>query len=66
MYIMGLLLVCNASFMFLASIISFAMGDDVATDILTAALMTLSLGGLGMYAFRNHKKELRKREGFLL
>ena len=66
MYIMGLLLVCNASFMLLASIISFAMGDDVATDILTAALMNLSLGGLGMYAFRNHKKELRKREGFFI
>ena len=52
--------------MLLASIISFALGDDVATDILMAALLTLSLGFLGMYAFRNHKKELRKREGFFI
>ena len=66
LYIMGLLLVFNGGFMLLAMLISFLYKDGVTIQIALAALITI-LTGLGfMFFTREHKKDLGKREGYIV
>ena len=65
-HLMGLLLVVNGGFMLLASICSFAYADGIGVDMVLAGLSTLLIGGGLMYGTKNHKKELGKRDGYII
>ncbi|NJW51924.1 TrkH family potassium uptake protein [Salinimicrobium oceani] len=65
-HIMGVLLVCNGGFMLTAAGVSFYYDDGVTLDILAAALITMGIGGLGMLLTRGHKREVKKRDGYLI
>ena len=65
-HLMGLLLLCNGVFMWITAAVSFGYGDGATEGILLAGLITNLLGGLCMYATNNHRKELQKREGYLI
>ncbi len=65
-HLMGLLLLCNGAFMFLAAIVSGIYDDGVTLDIALAAIVTLMVGMLGMFYTRGHKKEVNRREGYII
>ena len=63
---MGLLLLFNGVFMLLAALVSAIYQDGFTTKIIFAGLTTIILGTLMMYNTRNHKKEIKKREGYMI
>jgi trk system potassium uptake protein TrkH len=65
-HIMGLLLVVNGSFMLIASIMSAVYKDGVLEEMLLSGFVTLALGGSIMVLTRNHKKELHKKDGYIV
>ncbi|WP_073321532.1 TrkH family potassium uptake protein [Aquimarina spongiae] len=65
-HIMGLLLLCNGSFMLLATMISFVYKDGVTLEIMMAALATMFVGIAMMFLTREHQKEINKREGYIV
>lgn len=65
-HIMGLLILVNASFMFFSSLVSFAYQDGVGIEMLYAGLIALLIGGGAMLITRNHKKEIQKKEGYII
>lgn len=65
-HLMGLLLLVNGGFMLLAALVSFIYKDGVVSQILMAGIVTLFFGGLFMLITRNHKKEIQKREGYII
>lgn len=66
LHLMGLLLLVNGGFMLLASLISLIYKDEVVSQIFLAGITTIIIGGIGMLATRNHKKEIQKREGYVI
>ena len=66
LHIMGLLLACNGGFMLLAALVSGIYNDGVTLHITLAGIATILLGGLLMYTTRDHKKEVKKREGYII
>lgn len=62
----GLLLVFNGGFMLLSTIISLAYDDGVAYEIFLSGITVALLGAVVMVNTRNHKKEMNKREGYLV
>lgn len=63
---MGLLLLVNGGFMMLAALVSFITQDGAGLAILLAGAITLSAGMLLMFVTRDHKKEIKKREGYIV
>jgi len=63
---MGLLLLFNSGFMLISGILSFIIKDGVALEISSAGLITLFTGTFLMFITRNHKKEIKKREGYIV
>lgn len=63
---MGLVLLFNGGFMLMAALVSFLYDDGVTLEILLAGVTTLTIGGSLMYVTRAHKKELKKREGYIV
>lgn len=63
---MGLLLLVNGGFMWIASIFSFVYDDGVGLQIVWAGLVTILIGGFIMIFTRKHKKELGKRDGYII
>ena len=63
---MGLLLLFNGGFMFIAALISFLYNDGVTFDVILAATVTLATGAGLMLATKSHRKELKKREGYIV
>jgi len=63
---MGLLLVVNGGFILLAALVSFIYKDGVSGEMSLAGLVALAIGGLIMVFTRNHKKEIKKREGYVI
>ena len=63
---MGLLLLFNGGFMLMAALVSFLYEDGVTFEVLLAGLVTLATGGLLMLVTKSHKKELKKREGYIV
>ena len=63
---MGLLLLCNGGFMLLSAIVSYITDDGVALHISSAGLLTLFAGMMLMFMTRDHKKEIKKREGYIV
>ena len=65
-HIMGLLLLCNGSFMLLAAFASGLYRDGATLDITLAAIVTMLFGVMAMFYTRGHKKEVKRREGYLV
>ncbi|UJH68178.1 TrkH family potassium uptake protein [Allomuricauda sp. SCSIO 65647] len=65
-HIMGLLLLCNGSFMLLAALVSGIYQDGATLDITLAALVTLFVGVMAMFYTRGHKKEVKRKEGYII
>lgn len=65
-HIMGLLLLCNGSFMLIATLVSIAYKDGVATDMALAALVTMLFGVMAMFYTKGHRKEVNRKEGYIV
>lgn len=65
-HLMGLLLLCNGGFMLTAVLVSWFYEDGVTLDILGAAFITLFVGVAFMFSTRGHRKEVKKREGYII
>lgn len=63
---MGLVLLFNGGFMLIAALVSLLYDDGVTLDILLAGLTTFAVGGTLMFITKTHKKELKKREGYIV
>ncbi|MGD1945607.1 MAG: TrkH family potassium uptake protein [Croceivirga sp.] len=66
LHIMGLLLLCNGSFMLLAGLVSGIYQDGATLDILLAAIVTMLVGVMAMFYTRGHRKEVKRKEGYLI
>ncbi|MBU2927550.1 TrkH family potassium uptake protein [Winogradskyella psychrotolerans] len=62
----GLLLLFNGGFMLIATLISFIYKDGVTFQLFLAGLVTLLIGVLAMYRTKDHRKEMNKREGYIV
>jgi trk system potassium uptake protein TrkH len=65
-HIMGLLFAVNGGFMLIATLVSFAYRDGVGFQMLLAGIVTILLGGITMLLSKNHRKEIQKREGYII
>ena len=65
-HFMGLLLLCNGSFMIFAALVSGIYADGATLDISLAAIVTMLAGILSMFYTRQHKKEVKRREGYII
>ncbi|MBM1108082.1 TrkH family potassium uptake protein [Aurantibacter crassamenti] len=65
-HLMGLLLLCNGFFMLLATLVSGIYKDGVTLSIFIAAVTTLFIGFLAMIYTRDHRKEVKKKEGYII
>ena len=63
---MGLLLLFNGGFMVISAIVSFVTNDGAGLAISSAGGITLFAGMLLMFVTRDHKKEIKKREGYIV
>ncbi|MCT8340715.1 TrkH family potassium uptake protein [Flavobacteriaceae bacterium TK19130] len=65
-HLMGLLFAVNGGFMLMATGVSYFYGDAVAFEMLLAAIVTLGIGGMTLLITKNHRKEIQKREGYII
>ncbi|MET1257715.1 potassium transporter TrkG [Flagellimonas sp. DF-77] len=65
-HIMGLLLLCNGSFMFVAALVSGIYKDGATLDITLAAIVTMLVGVMAMFYTRGHRKEVKRKEGYII
>ncbi|MBT0607278.1 TrkH family potassium uptake protein [Aequorivita echinoideorum] len=65
-HLMGLLLAVNGGFIMLSSLVSWYYEDGVFNDMVRAGLVALIVGGAIMYVTKNHRKEIQKREGYII
>ncbi|MEH6407681.1 MAG: potassium transporter TrkG [Leeuwenhoekiella sp.] len=64
---MGLLLLCNGGFMLISAIVGYFYDTiDIALNIAMAGLLTIMTGAVLMFFTRDHKKEIQKREGYIV
>ncbi len=64
---MGVLLLFNGAFMLVSAIVGyFYDAVSVAVGIISAGLLTVFLGMILMFFTRDHKKEIQKREGYIV
>ena len=65
-HLMGLLLLCNGGFMLLAALVSGLYRDGATFHIALAAMATLFTGTAAMFLTRGHKKEVKRKEGYII
>jgi len=65
-HIMGVLLLINGGFMLIAALVSLVYQDGITVKIAVAALITMMTGLAFMFFTREHKKDLGKREGYIV
>ncbi|MGB5498394.1 MAG: potassium transporter TrkG [Maribacter sp.] len=65
-HLMGLLLLFNGIFMLIAAVVSGVYDDGVTLDIALASITTMFIGISSMYFTRNHKKEVQRKEGYII
>ena len=65
-YLMGLLLLVNGGFMWIAALLSLSYGDGATTPISLAGATTMIVGAALMFINRHHRKEIQKREGYII
>ncbi|WP_445731557.1 TrkH family potassium uptake protein [Mariniflexile sp.] len=66
LHFLGLLLLFNGGFMLLASLVSYLYDDGVTLQIFFAGLFTIIVGIVTMLFTARHKKEMNKREGYVV
>jgi len=66
LHLMGLLITVNGGFMLLSSIVSLYYKDGVFSEMLLAGVVTMIIGALVMFLTRNKRKELQKRDGYVI
>ena len=62
----GLLLLFNGGFMLISALISLIYKDGVTLRLFLAGLVTLLIGAMTMYRTKDHRKEMNKREGYIV
>nr|WP_199221969.1 potassium transporter TrkG [Winogradskyella wandonensis] len=65
-HFLGLLLLFNGGFILIATLISFIYRDGVTLELLLSGFTILLIGAFVMFNTRNHRKELNKREGYIV
>ena len=65
-HLIGLLFVVNGGFMFLATAVSYLYEDGVAWQMLQASVLAVIFGVVVMIITRNHRKEIQKKEGYII
>ncbi|MFS4416330.1 TrkH family potassium uptake protein [Maribacter sp. 2307ULW6-5] len=65
-HLMGLLMLFNGGFMLLAALVSGYYADGATLGIAMAAIATMFSGVIAMYFTRGHRKEVKKREGYII
>ncbi|WP_419212382.1 TrkH family potassium uptake protein [Maribacter sp. X9] len=65
-HLMGLLLLCNGGFMLLAAVISGVYRDGATLSITLASITTMFVGVFAMFYTRDHKKEVKQKEGYII
>lgn len=65
-HLMGLLLTVNGAFILIAALVSYLYKDGVTLEMLLAGLVGSSIGVLVMLVTKKHKKEINKREGYVI
>jgi trk system potassium uptake protein TrkH len=65
-HLMGLLLLFNGGFMLLAALVSGIYKDGATLGITLAALTTMFVGIIAMFFTRGHKKEVKRKEGYII
>ena len=65
-HFLGLLLLFNGGFMLLSALVSFIYQDGVTSNLLLGGIIILAVGALMMYRTRTHRKEMNKREGYIV
>lgn len=65
-HLMGFLLLFNGGFMLLAAMVSAILKDGVTLEISASGITTLLAGVFLMFVTRNHQKEIKKREGYVI
>ena len=63
---MGLLLSVNGAFILISALVSYLYKDGVALEMLLAGIVGSSIGGLVMLLTKKHRKEINKREGYVI
>src|SRR5690554_3836547 len=65
-HLMGLLLLVNGGFMLFPALMSWYYQEAIVLDILLASSIALILGAVVMFLTKNHRKEVQKREGYII
>jgi len=65
-HLMGLLVTVNGGFMLLATLVSYIYKDGVVLEMLMSSATTMLIGAAIMYSTRSKRKELRKRDGYVI
>ncbi len=65
-HLMGLLLLVNGGFMIFPALMAWYYKETIVLDILLASSIALTLGGVIMFITKNHRKEVQKREGYVI
>ncbi|WP_445385618.1 TrkH family potassium uptake protein [Robiginitalea sp. IMCC44478] len=65
-HLMGLLLLFNGGFMLLAALVSGIYKDGATLGITLAAVTTMFVGIIAMFFTRGHKKEVKRKEGYII
>jgi trk system potassium uptake protein TrkH len=65
-HFLGLLLLCNGGFMLLSSLISVIYKDGVTLKLVLSGVSVILLGLFTMLGTRKHRKEMNKREGYIV
>lgn len=63
---MGLLLLFNGLFMLIAAVVSGIYDDGATLDIALASIVSMFIGITSMYFTREHKKEVKRKEGYII
>ncbi|MAO07975.1 MAG: potassium transporter [Alteromonas sp.] len=65
-HLMGLLLLVNGGFMLIAALVSLLHKDGVVQQMGLASLTAILIGGVTMFLTKNHRKEIQKKEGYII
>jgi len=65
-HLMGLLLLFNGLFMLIAAVVSGIYDDGATLDIAIASITSMFIGVTSMYFTREHKKEVKRKEGYII
>ncbi|NOQ92753.1 MAG: TrkH family potassium uptake protein [Flavobacteriaceae bacterium] len=63
---MGILLIFNGGFMLFSAIVSWYYKDGALSGILFAGIITITIGILLQFFTKGFKKQIKKREGYLI